>query len=128
MDQNFAQKVVLVVEDEALVRFATAAQFRADGWTVLEAGSSERAVLLLGANQHIDALVTDIQLDGLLTGWDVADAFRAMHRDIPVIYASGNPSDPARWVADSVFFTKPCRTGNLVDACRMLTRERAMRV
>jgi CheY-like chemotaxis protein len=128
MDQNCSQKVVLIVEDEALVRFATVAQFRADGWTVLEAGGGEHAVLLLGANQQIDALVTDIQLEDLLTGWDVADAFRATDRGIPVIYASRNPSDPARRVADSVFFTKPCRTGHLGDACRMLTRERAMRV
>lgn len=127
MDRNFPELVVLVVEDEALVRCAMAAEFRAVGWRVLEAGSGEHAVLLLGANQRIDALVTDIQLGGLLTGWDVADAVRAMHRGIAVIYASGKPSDPVRQVADSTFFAKPCRTGDLIDACRMmLTNERAM--
>lgn len=126
MDQNFAQKVVLIVEDEALVRFATVTQFRADGWTVLEAGNGEHAVLLLGANQRIDALVTDIQLEGQLTGWDVADAFRASDRDIPVIYASGNLSDPARRVEGSAFFSKPWSNADLVDACRMLTLNRVM--
>lgn len=127
MDRNLAELVVLIVEDEALVRCVMVAEFRAGGWSVLEAGSGEHAVLLLGANQRIDALVTDIQLDGLLTGWDVADAFRATDRDIPVVYASGNPPDPTRRVAGSAFFAKPCRNGDLVDACRTLAADRAMR-
>ena len=125
MDQNRPELVVLIVEDEALLRFATAMDFRAAGWTVLETGSGEHAVLLLGADRHIDVLVTDIQLEGPLTGWDVADAFRAAHRDIPVIYASGNPPDAARRVEGSLFFPKPCHNGDLVDACRTLVGARA---
>ena len=43
---------------------------------------------MLKAGQQIDIVITDIKLKGALTGWDVADAFRAVQPTMPVIYAS----------------------------------------
>lgn len=127
MDQQFAQKVVLIVEDDEVERLALATKFRTAGWTALEAGSGEDAVLMLGANQRVDVLLIDIKLDGLLTGWDVANAFRAADRDIPVVYASGNLADTTRQVANSALFSKPYNFSNLVDACQMLREARTVR-
>ena len=62
---------------------------------------------MLNAGQPIDILVTDIQLAGKLTGWDVVEAFRATQPTMPVIYASASAPDPSRLVPESLFFRKP---------------------
>ena len=54
-------RVVLVVEDEALVRATIVDEFRSYGWQVLEAASGEHAIALM-ADNHIDVVFTDIQL------------------------------------------------------------------
>src|SRR5438105_13393721 len=89
--------IVLIVEDEWLVRDAIVQTFRDAGWKVLRASSGEAAITLLNANgRHIDALFTDIQLHGCLSGWDVADAFTVSHPDAAVLYTSGNGNDLGR--------------------------------
>jgi len=69
-------------------------------------------------SSKIDLLVTDIRLPGAVNGWDVAEKYREARRDIAVIYCSGNPSDKARQVQDSVFLSKPCRIDLLVHAAK----------
>jgi CheY-like chemotaxis protein len=57
------------------------------GWDVFEAATGEQALALL---QHeIDVLITDIHLPPReMSGWDVAEAFRAIDPNIAVICAS----------------------------------------
>lgn len=106
--------VVLVVEDEWLLRDEIVYQLRNAGWNVLEASTGEGAIGFLDTEHQIDVLVTDIQLAGYLNGWDVAEAFRAARPHIPVIYASGNNADPSRAVANSRFFRKPANISEIV--------------
>jgi CheY-like chemotaxis protein len=112
--------VVLLVEDEWLLRMDVADALRNDGLVVIEAGSGEAALACLHTGQHIDLLVTDIQLTGKVDGWDVARAFRASSADKPVIYASGAPREERREVRGSCFFGKPYQTADLVAACHDL--------
>ena len=91
------QPVVLVVEDDWLVRDFIVSHLRGAGWRTLETDSAEQAIAMLNARQQIDILVTDIQLRGELTGWDVAEAFRAAQPTMPVIYVSGNVPGPHGW-------------------------------
>jgi CheY-like chemotaxis protein len=118
MFHDHAAPIVLVVEDEWLVREEIAHELQDAGWNVLEASTGEGAVALLRQGQQVDAVVTDIRLAGYLSGWDVAEAFRAVHPDIPVIYASGTTGEKSRRVPNSVFFTKPYRTAEVLKACR----------
>ena len=69
-------RVVLVVEDDPLIRALIASEFAANGWQVLEAGKGEDVVDWI-SEPRIDVLVTDIQLAGQLSGWDVAEALRS---------------------------------------------------
>lgn len=103
-----------MVEDEWLVRMEIGDALEAAGWIVLEASSGEDAVSLLAEHGAIDLLVTDIRLTGPITGWDVAEIYRAEFPGLPVIYASANPPVSARFVADSVFLEKPSRIAELV--------------
>src|SRR5260221_12674940 len=87
--------IVLIVEDEWLLRASLAVEMERAGWRVLEASSGEEAVDILGGSQHVDLLVTDIKLGGPISGWDVADSFRESGTE-PVVYASASDADPDR--------------------------------
>lgn len=112
--------MILVVEDEWLLRDDIVHHLKNAGWEVLEASTGEGAISLLENEQQIDVLVTDIQLAGYLNGWEVAEAFRAARPQIPVIYASGNNDDPSRAVANSRFFKKPVDISEIVAAISSL--------
>jgi CheY-like chemotaxis protein len=109
---------VLVVEDEYLVRLGIAHSLEGEGWHVLEASTAEQALSISKSGTPVDVLFTDIQLDGDISGWDVAEAFRQARPDIAVMYASGNSTDRSRSVSDSLFFEKPYSPSEIVKACR----------
>ena len=115
---SFTSKVALVVEDEWLVRDVITQALRDAGWQVLEASTAEDAIGLLRAGNRIDLVFTDIQLGGVLCGWDIGEHCRAGRADFPVIYASGNAADTSRRVAESLFFNKPYKAADVVAACR----------
>jgi CheY-like chemotaxis protein len=125
VSSELPRPVILVVEDEWLLREDVVTALREAGMTVLEATRGEAALSLLDDSGRIDILVTDIRLGGGVCGWEVARRFRSLQPDGGVIYASGSPPDPARRVPDSFFFSKPCDARKLVAACRTLAEKPA---
>jgi CheY-like chemotaxis protein len=111
--------VVLVVEDEPLVRCDIASEFRAHGWDVIEAASGEQAVALTTENQ-IDIVVTDIQLAGQMSGWEMAEAMRAAAPTVPILYTSAKSNNPARQVSGSLFVGKPYEPAFVIEVCHNL--------
>jgi CheY-like chemotaxis protein len=112
--------VALIVEDDGLLRLEIVSELQSGGWTVLEASTGEDAVAQLQSGQSIDLLITDIQLGGYLSGWEVADTFRSIDPRIPVIYASSNSTKKSRQVPNSIFFEKPYDTSKVLEACRRM--------
>jgi len=112
--------IALVVEDEWLLRMEIAEALLSCGWSVIEVGTGEASLNILRDKTPIDLVVTDIRLPGPLSGWDVAEAFRAANIEIGVIYCSGNPADVSRQVLNSVFLPKPCRMRHLVEVAAKL--------
>jgi CheY-like chemotaxis protein len=90
------------------------------GWIIHEAGSGEEALLILERETGIDLLVTDIRLGGGVDGWGVAERFRELHPDGPVVYVSANPELAHRRVAGSVFLGKPVMIETLLKTCDQL--------
>ena len=117
------RRVVVLVEDEWMVRLDMADALDASGWLVVEASSGEEALTLLDEERQIDLLITDIRLAGLITGWDVAEAFRVACPQIGVIYVTANPTIEARRVSRSVFLAKPLRNEEMVALSDRLWRE-----
>lgn len=109
--------VILIVEDEWLLRLELATALEEVGWRVLEADSGESALAILEQRPSLNALITDIRLGAATTGWDVAEAARAQAPLLPVIYVSANAPDPTRQVVRSTFFSKPIRLGKLLPLC-----------
>jgi CheY-like chemotaxis protein len=116
-------RTALVVEDDWFVREDIAAQFREEGWQVLEAETGAQVLELLREGRSIDILVTDITLADSMTGWDVAEAVRRRYPKVPVIYASGGRDVSSRRVLDSVSVSKPFSAHDLLSAgSRLLHR------
>lgn len=116
--------VILVVEDEALIRNVVEETLDDGGFKVVLATSGEAAVQLLDSSDpKYRALVTDINLGrDDMNGWDVARHARSVDPDLAVVYMTGDSA--AEWasqgVPNSVLLTKPFATAQLVTAVAQL--------
>jgi CheY-like chemotaxis protein len=109
-------RVILVVEDDCLLRSWIVNEFQSEGWHVLDTGSGEEAVVL-ASNTPLDAVFTDVQLAGRIDGWDLAEVLRRSDPRIPIVYTSANAARRSRLVAESLFFDKPYNAAAVIKAC-----------
>jgi CheY-like chemotaxis protein len=114
---------VLIVEDDFFVRYDIAGCLREAGYAIIESESGEEALALCKSGMSIDMIVTDINLGGSASGWEVAKRFRSEKPDMPVVYISGGQFDPERCVPDSVFVAKPYQHIDILSACLRLRGE-----
>jgi signal transduction histidine kinase/CheY-like chemotaxis protein len=102
---------VLVVEDDEGVRRFAARALRERGLTVLEAEDAPAALEILGADDAVDLLFTDVLMPGGMTGAELAEAARRRRPSLRVLFASGNPehrmSRKAALPAAALFLRKP---------------------
>jgi two-component system, response regulator PdtaR len=98
------RKVVLVVEDEFLIRWPTAEYLRDSGYRVIEAGSVDEAVMVLSSGTPLDVVFSDINLSEGLTGSDLARWLGEHHPGLPILLTSGG-TNSVRAPAD--FIAKP---------------------
>lgn len=81
--------LVLVVEDEEMVRRMVEGMLKRIGYEVMAAGSGAEAVDIFRLYQkEIKLVVSDLSMPGM-NGWDTLAALRKIRPDIPVILASG---------------------------------------
>jgi CheY-like chemotaxis protein len=91
--------LVLVVEDEYPLQGLVEEALREGGFETAILSSGEEALTLFrGKVADYTALVTDVNLKGSLSGWEVAKQIREMAPGFPVIYMTGarRPVDVAR--------------------------------
>jgi CheY-like chemotaxis protein len=82
--------VVLIVEDEFLLRMDAADMIAAAGFEVLEAGNADEAIRLLEARPDITVVFTDIQLPGSMDGLKLARAVKGRWPPIKIVATSGH--------------------------------------
>jgi CheY-like chemotaxis protein len=100
--------IVLVVEDEILLRMAAVDLVEEAGFEALEASNADDAILLLEARDDIRIVFTDIDMPGSMDGLKLAAAVRSKWPPIRIIVVSGHrkPQD-GELPEGSVFFAKP---------------------
>ena len=81
--------VILVVEDEAIIRMGAVQMLEDAGFAVLEASNADVALKILESRTDINAVFTDIQMPGSLCGLKLAHAIRERWPPIHVLVASG---------------------------------------
>jgi len=106
---NMEPPVLLVVEDDFLVRLTLVDALSDAGFEVLEAGDAREALTLVCDRDDIDAMLTDINLPGGSDGFTLARAVRVLRPGLPVVYASGRYNAPERGVSvdGARFLAKP---------------------
>src|ERR1700709_515587 len=81
--------VVLIVEDEFLLRMDAADIIAAAGFEVVEAENADQAIEILEARRDITVVFTDIQMPGSMDGLKLARAVRGRWPPIKIVATSG---------------------------------------
>jgi PAS domain S-box-containing protein len=116
------QEVVLVVEDEAVVRRLASVVLRQQGYTVLEATDGVEALRICERYQGpLDLLLTDLVMPQM-NGRQLARALKRMRPELKVLYFSGYPDDAILrhgFVEEGLdFFPKPFTSNALAHKVR----------
>jgi PAS domain S-box-containing protein len=111
----------LLVDDEELVRISTADMLDDLGYTVVEAGSAEEALRLIGDGLIPDVLVTDHLMPGM-SGAQLARRLKADRPALPVLIVSGY-ADVEGVDPDVPRLTKPFRHDELIASLSTLVPE-----
>ena len=82
--------VILIAEDEALVRFALSDCLADRGFRVLEAGTATEAIDVLESEPEIDLVFSDIRMPGPIDGIDLARWVHANRPGLAVVLTSGH--------------------------------------
>ncbi len=82
--------VILIVEDEALIRLEAAETIRNAGYIVVEAADADEAIVILESRFDITVVFTDIQMPGSMDGLKLAAAIRGRWPPIKIIATSGH--------------------------------------
>lgn len=107
-----AGALVLVVDDEALLRETVTEALGELGYGLAVAGDAAEALALLAQGVRPDLLVTDLGLPGELDGRQLAGRLREMWPGLPVLFITGD----TQALADA---TLPPRTDMLAKPFRL---------
>ena len=108
--------VVLVVDDEPLVRLVAAETLRDEGFTVYEAADAAEALDVMAHHAEVGLVFTDIDMPGM-SGMELAVEIRRRRPDVRCLLTSGRPR-PQGEPRDSNFLPKPYSLDGLGDQVR----------
>lgn len=126
---GMAEVCVFIVEDDLLVADVLEHTLSEAGFCCVTAHSGEEGMLLFEERgDDCRALVTDVNLGGKATGWDVARAARVKFPNLPVIYVTGDSSHEwaANGVPDSLLISKPYAPAQIVSGVAELLNKRGI--
>ena len=110
-------QIVLIVEDEPLVRNLIAEQLVEAGYSVIEVGNADKAIAILEARQDIHLVFTDIDMPGSMDGLKLAAAVRDRWPPVHIIITTGKVR-PIVMPSGALFIPKPYLHGAVISAIR----------
>jgi CheY-like chemotaxis protein len=114
-----SNSIILIVEDEYLVRMSAAAMMEDAGFNVLEAGNADEAIRLLESHSDISIVFTDIEMPGSMNGLKLAHAVIGRWPPIRVIATSGRfRLREGDLPTGGRFLAKPYSAGQILGALR----------
>ncbi|HEY0149756.1 MAG TPA: response regulator [Allosphingosinicella sp.] len=110
--------VLLLVDDEPLIRAALADVLTEAGYFPLEAEDGAEAMGFIEVCATLLGVITDIRLGSGAYGWEVARHARHRFPNIPVVYMTGDSAADwsAEGVPNSILLQKPFANAQLVTA------------
>lgn len=119
MIEAATKPVVLVVEDEVLIRMNTVEMIEEAGFRALEAANADEAIQILEARDDIRIIFTDIEMPGSMNGVKLAQAVRGRWPPIRIIATSGHfKLQDGDLPDDGRFLPKPYNSTQVAQAIR----------
>ena len=113
--------VVLILEDEAVIRMGAIHIVEDAGFAVVEARNADEAIEILERRRDIQAVFSDIRMSGLMDGFKLAHAIRGRWPPIHLLLTSGTiVPDDMKLPANSRFIRKPYSPEQIAAALREL--------
>lgn len=82
-------QLILLTDDDAMVRAYARGQLEGLGYRVVEAANAADALQLLHERDDIELLFTDVVMPGGMSGRQLADAVQAFRPALPILFTSG---------------------------------------
>lgn len=109
--------VILLVEDEVLIRMAAADLLFDAGYRVVEAGTVREALAVIDVQDDVAVVFTDVRTPGDMDGFDLARVIAARAPALGVIVTSGHALPCDTTLPDgTVFLAKPYHGADLRHA------------
>lgn len=114
---SHCETVVLVVEDNWLIRRGAVDIVSAAGFEALEAGDADEAIRILESRQDIHIVFTDVGMPGGMDGMKLSHYIRHRWPPVKLIVTSGKFTvDESHLPARARFFHKPYDESAIVEA------------
>src|SRR5271168_5400683 len=125
LDHSIVRAVVLVVEDEMLLRMSAVDMVEDAGYTSVEAANADEAFAILESRSDIALLFTDIQMPGSMDGLDLARTVHDRWPAIKIILVSGRAELSERErPANSRFYQKPFAMRQMLEGLQEMISSR----
>jgi CheY-like chemotaxis protein len=98
--------VVLVVEDDALLRLDAADQLEGAGFEVVEAANAAQALQVMKTRPDVRVLFTDVEMPGPLDGMELARKVHEQWPNVQLLITSGNKRPAKADIADHGHFLR----------------------
>lgn len=114
---------ILIVEDEAIIRFELIDLFEEEGYHVFDAENADQAITIMERHSSIRIVLTDIDMPGSMDGLKLAHFIRNRYPPTLLLIASGRVSVPEKHLPDhSVFLSKPFDPTRLLRTIDRMTQ------
>jgi CheY-like chemotaxis protein len=115
LNHSTVPAVVLIVEDEMLLRMRAVDMVEDAGYTPVEAIDADEAVSILESRSDIALMFTDIQMPGSMDGLGLAHAVHERWPPVKIIIVSGALKRAEIDIpTDSRFFSKPLEAREMI--------------
>ena len=121
-----SRPVVLIVEDDTLLRMHAAEMIEEAGFSVLEASNADEAIKLLETRLDIAVMFTDIDMPGSMNGLKLAHAVANRWPPIRIVTTSGHfQMRDGDLPAGGLFIAKPYLSHQILSTLRDLAKAAA---
>jgi CheY-like chemotaxis protein len=113
--------VILVVEDDALIRMGAVAIVETAGYEAIEASNADEAIKVLELRGDIRVVFTDVDMPGSMDGLRLAKYIRERWPPVLLIVASGKAIiHEGELPPGALYFSKPYEEHTIAESIRNL--------
>ena len=115
--------VMMIVEDEELVRAVVVEYFLEHGLNVVEAENADKALAMLNCRSDVRLVFTDINMPGSMDGLALAREVNRRWPQMLIVLTSGRGGVPAAKISEAgEFIPKPYDFESLAERIRTLLK------